>query len=317
MTKCNRIYGPVPSRRLGLSLGVDLIPMKSCPYDCVYCQLGPTRVKTAVRWPYYPKDEILKGVRDWLAVCAPPDFITLAGCGEPTLFEGLGALIREIKAVTTIPVALLTNGALFSDPDVRAEAAEADLVIPSLDAGDEETFQYINQPVDGINLEEVIAGLEAFRGEYRRDIWLEIMILAGYSEVTQRLHDLAKAARRISPDRIQLNTPVRPSARGFAEPVAPWRLEPYCKLFSPTAEVIAEFSRCATSGNSVIEDRSRKLFELLKRRPCSLDDVNASLGLHPNETQKLIQSIESQGRIGRVNKSGRIYYRCLPIAEGE
>jgi len=310
------VYGPVPSRRLGRSLGVDLVPMKHCPYDCIYCQLGPTRTRTRERSPFYPRGEILGEVEERLRSGPRPDYVTLAGCGEPTLYSGLGELTRDIRAMTTVPVALLTNGALFGDPALRSEAAEADLVLPSLDAGDEESFRYVNRPVEGLSLEEVVDGLAAFRREYGGPIWLEIMVLAGYSEVTRRLEDLAKAARRIRPDRIQLNTPVRPAAHAYVEPVPLQRLDSYCALFEPRATVIADFPASAGRPFPGREDLSERLLGLLRRRPCTLADIQAGLGLHPNETEKLIRAHEQAGTVRSVARSGRTFYQCNPN-EGE
>ncbi len=315
MTKQNRIYGPVPSRRLGMSLGVDLIPMKCCPFDCIYCQLGHTQTKTDVRSAYYPREELLFEIEKRLNTCSHMDYITLAGCGEPTLYEGFGDLIGDIKAKTQVPVALLTNGALFTDPVVRSEAAKADLVLPSLDAGDEESFRYINRPLWKLFLQDIIGGLETFRQEYEGPIWLEIMLLAGFSEVTQRLQALAEACRRIGPDRIQLNTPVRPPACNVVEPIPLVRLESYCSLFSPAAEVIADFPWSKSTVTIGDDERSSAILEMLKRRPCTLDDIDISMGLNPNETLKLLQALESRGMIHRLERSGRNFFWTPQKAE--
>ena len=156
-----QIYGPVPSRRLGTSLGVDLVPFKVCSYDCVYCQLGRTRWISCDREAFVPPARLVEEIRQALVQGPLPDVITLAGSGEPTLYEPLGELIRALKTLTGIPVALLTNGALFWKPEVRRDAALADLVLPSLDAGDEATFQAVNRPHPGLTLEETLQGLEA------------------------------------------------------------------------------------------------------------------------------------------------------------
>ena len=172
-----------------------------------------------------------------------PNTITLAGSGEPTLYKALGALIGGIKAKTKVPVALLTNGALFWDPEVRREAALCDLVIPSLDAGEEYFFQWVNRPVEGLTLEKITEGLVLFRNSYQGPIWLEVMVLQGLTEQRRHLRAIAERAEAIRPDKIQLNTPIRPSASDFVFPVGLERLEEFRALFDPKAEVIAQPSK--------------------------------------------------------------------------
>ena len=161
------LFGPVPSRRLGRSLGVDLIPPKTCPYDCIYCEVGPTTCQTGERFSYQT-EAIIEELADYLKdPGVKPDVITLAGSGEPTLNLGLGRIIREIKAMSQIPVAVLTNGALLYLPEVRRELAAADIVLPSLDSAREETYRAINRPLPELPLESLLEGLRAFRQEYR------------------------------------------------------------------------------------------------------------------------------------------------------
>jgi len=156
------VYGPVPSRRLGRSLGVDLVPFKTCSYGCTYCQLGRTKDKTTERREYVPVDGVLDELAEKLRLGPPPDFVGLAGSGEPTLHARIGDLIAGIKNLTSIPVAVLTNGSLLWTPEVRAGLAEADLVMPSLDAGTDRTFQRVNRPHRDISFERMVDGLVAF-----------------------------------------------------------------------------------------------------------------------------------------------------------
>lgn len=182
------VYGPVPSRRLGWSLGVDLVPYKTCTYDCVYCQLGRTTRQTLERGEYVPTSQILEGVERALASLEEhrgrrPDWIGLAGSGEPTLHSHLGEVVAAIKARTNVPVAVLTNGSLLWSRSVRQELAEADLVLPSLDAGDEALFHYVNRPHPDLDFDQVVQGLVDFRREFRRPIWLEVFLLGGVTDV--------------------------------------------------------------------------------------------------------------------------------------
>lgn len=307
------VYGPVPSRRLGGSLGVDVVPLKVCPYDCVYCQLGPTRTLNAERSLYFPVEEILADVDRRLRLWPPPDVITVAGSGEPTLYAGLGALITGIKGMTEIPVALLTNGALFHRADVRAEAARADIVLPSLDAGDQATFRRVNRPVSGLTLQKVVDGLATFRLEYRGQIWLEVMVLAGTTETPERVRAIAALAQRITPDRIQLNTPVRPTFDERAAPVAVERLAELSRLFTPEAEVIAEWGERPDQAARRAPE-SEEILALLRRRPCTVDDVAAGLCLHPNAVVETLAGLEHQGEVHRVLRGGRVFWHAVPGA---
>jgi len=304
-----RVYGPVPSRRLGMSLGVDLVPFKVCPYDCVYCQLGPTRLLSTRRESFFPVPALVEEVRRALDRGPRPDVITLAGSGEPTLYKPLGRLIRSLKAITDIPVVLLTNGALFGDPEIRREAALADRVLPSLDAGDEGLFRIMNRPHESLSLEGVVRGLETFRGEYAGPIWLEVMVVAGLSEGEPRMRLVAEQARRIGPDRIHLNTPVRPSPLGPLAIVSRERLEALCSFFTPVAEVIADFKPGREARAAQAGEMEERLLELLSRRPCTVEDAAAGLAAAPNEVVKALAALESSGRIeSHIHDIRRFYW---------
>jgi wyosine [tRNA(Phe)-imidazoG37] synthetase (radical SAM superfamily) len=306
-----RVYGPVPSRRLGASLGVDVVPMKVCSYDCIYCQLGATRELTRTRREFFPASEVLAEVEERLRRWPPPDVITIAGSGEPTLYAGLGEVIGGIKGMTEIPVALLTNGALFHRPDVRREAARADLVLPSLDAGDEETFRMVNRPAPGLTLEHVVDGLSAFRREYRGKIWLEVMVLAGITDTPASMSAIAKLAGRIAPDRIQLNTPVRPTFNEDAAPVTATRLTELSRMFNPEAEVIAEWSGRRREGATRRAPESDAVLALLQRRPCTVDDIAGGLDLHPNAVLKALGALERDGKVHRVLRDGQVFWHAI------
>ncbi|MCG6963681.1 MAG: radical SAM protein [Acidobacteria bacterium] len=302
---------------MGASLGVDVVPMKVCTYDCIYCQLGPTQTLTTERVAFYPVDEILADVEKWLRSRPAPDVITFAGSGEPTLFSQMGELIREVKGLTRIPLALLTNGSLFHDPDVRRESSCADIVLPSLDAGDEETFQLVNRPAPGLTLDEVTRGLVEFRREYAGEIRLEVMVLDGITDIPDRVAQIARLARRIQPDRIDLNTPVRPTFDERAVPV-PWeRLAELAELFSPVAEVVAE---TGTPGDESAVSRSpqgEEILALLFRRPCTADDIAAGLGLHPVAVMKELALLRRRGQVHRVVRGARVFWHARAEGKGE
>lgn len=177
-------FGPVPSRRLGRSLGVDLVPFKTCSYDCIYCQLGPTTCKTIERKAWVPLEQVVAELPQRLA--SKPDYITLSGSGEPTLHAQLDELIARIKTLTDIPVAVLTNGSMLWQKDLRRQLLRADLVVPSLDAGDETMFQLVNRPHSQISLDKMLNGLVAFRQEFPGAYWLEVMVVGGYTGIIER-----------------------------------------------------------------------------------------------------------------------------------
>ena len=241
----SHLFGPVPSRRLGLSLGVDLIPRKTCPYNCIYCEVGPTTRPTLKRF-HYQAQAIIGELAEYLGQSERQvDFITLAGSGEPTLNLDLGRIIGEIKSMTATPVAVLTNGALLYLPEVRRELAAADVVLPSLDAAREETFQLINRPLAGFSLAQLLAGLTAFRREYRGQLWLEVLLLKGVNDTEAELTALRRVLAELAPDKVQLNTSVRPVVEDWARALTREEMEAAAAFLGPGVEVIASFKGCA------------------------------------------------------------------------
>jgi len=301
------VFGPVPSRRLGRSLGVDLVPFKTCSYDCIYCQLGRTTNKTTERQEWVQLDEVLAELRDKLST--RPDYITLSGSGEPTLFSRTGELIDAIKGMTEVPVAVLTNGSLLWQPEVRRELRAADLVVPSLDAGDEMRYRHINRPCESISFEKMLEGLILFRSEFSGAYWLEVFLLAGYTAIEAEVGKLAECVKRIRPDRVQLNTVTRPPADAFAEAVAPEAMARLAALFTPPAEVIADYR--GVHGQSDFAAGREEILNMLRRRPCSVEDVAHGLGLHINEVIKHVEELNAQGLVEPSLSGGILYYRAV------
>jgi len=298
------VFGPVPSRRLGRSLGVDLVPFKTCSYDCIYCQLGRTTHKTCERKEWVPLDGVLEAVKGKLA--AKPDYITLSGSGEPTLYSRTGELISGIKALTDIPVAVLTNGSLLWLDDVRCELVDADLVIPSLDAGSETIFQAVNRPHAEITFEQMLGGLVEFRQMYKGEYWLEVFLLAGYTTDEPELTRLVECTGRIKPDRIQINTVTRPPAEEFAMAVSRERMEEIAQMFDPPAEVIADFH--SPHYEAEFAAGMQGIINLLLRRPCTIGDIAAGLGMHRNEVVKYVQKLSAEGRLTHRLSGDETYY---------
>ncbi len=304
------LFGPVNSRRLGLSLGVDLIPRKTCPFDCIYCEVGPTTRCTLTRLDYRP-EEILTELKEYFAGHPAPDFITLAGSGEPTLNLGLGRIIAGIKRLTNAPVAVLTNGTLLHLPEVRRDLAAADVVLPSLDAATEETFQTINRPHSGLSLDLLLSGLKALRQNFPGQIWLEVMILKGFNDSETELAALKRAIGVISPDRVQLNTAVRPGVEDYARPLNQDEMEAVAVYLGGGAEVIAASQSAATSA-SPCDDAV--LVEMLARRPMTAADVARALGLPLAWVRQRLLYLCATGRLAGQAHCDQEFYRHVSEA---
>jgi len=300
------VYGPVPSRRLGYSLGIDIIPFKACTFDCIYCQLGSTTQKTIKRKKYFSPKKILSAVKKKLDSGLRIDYITFSGSGEPSLNSDIGKLIREIKKITSIPVAVLTNSSLLSRESVRKDLLAADLVVPSLDAATQNTFAKTTRPHSSLRLEEIIEGLEKFRQEFKGSIWLEIMLVKGVNDSPPHLRRLKEATARIKPEKIHLNTVVRPPAEEFARPLSFKELEKIKKLFGKNAEIIAEFDKKAQKPSS--EDLEKAIISMIQRRPVTLSDISTSLGVHKNEVMKYLNFLIKEGKIQSASHKGLKYY---------
>ncbi len=300
------VFGPVPSRRLGRSLGVDLVPFKHCSYDCIYCQLGRTTRKTIERRTFVPLRSILAELRRKLEECRP-DYITLSGSGEPTLYRPLDRLIGGIKQLTKIPVAVLTNGSLLWQPAVRRELLSADLVVPSLDAGDDAAFQNVNRPHPDIAFDRMVEGLIQFREVYRGTLWLEVFILGGMTAIDSEAAKIAKIARRIRADRIQLNTVTRPPAEEFAFPVPRARMLNLRRLFGRRAAVIADYR--APAGPVAGAGDEAAVMTMLARRPCTLKDIADGLNLHSTQAGKLLEHLLTDHRVEEQRVGCKAYYQ--------
>ncbi len=309
MTTKPLIFGPVPSRRLGLSLGIDLVPFKTCSLDCVYCQLGKTTFHTVERKEYVPLNEVIQQIKQKLSEDVKPDYLTLSGSGEPTLYSKLGQLISSIKEMTEIPVALITNSTLFSDAGVRAEALKTDLVLPSLDACDQRTFDLINRPLAGLNIDNIISGLQKFRNEYTGQIWLEIFFVEGINTKPKHLGRFSEIISIIKPDKVQLNTAVRPTAEYNVGPVSHDKLKMFANQLGADCEVIADYSKLSIGENLQIE--ARDVLAILKRRPCRLEDICSGLNIHKNHAIKALTYLLNQKKITTQEKNKVIFYKVV------
>ncbi len=306
-TNYKHIFGPVPSRRLGYSLGIDLIPFKTCSYDCIYCQLGKTTHNTIQRKVYFPVDEICKEIDKKLKENIKIDYLTLSGSGEPTLYSKIDEIIDFIKIKTKKPVAVLTNGSLLWDKEVQNQIIKADVVIPSLDAPDEDLFRYVNRPNSKLNFNKIINGLIDFRNHYSKKIWLEIFLLDGITAVQSEVKKLADLAAKINPDKIQLNTVARPPAESYyAHAVPKAQMQKLKKYFKGKVEIIADFNKIHDS--LYFKTSKNEIINLLKRRPCSLEDIQGGLNMHKNEVVKHTEDLIKNNIALIKEQNGKQYY---------
>jgi wyosine [tRNA(Phe)-imidazoG37] synthetase (radical SAM superfamily) len=300
------VYGPVASRRLGFSLGVDIIPFKTCTLDCIYCQLGSTGKTSVRRASWFPPEEILAQVRAAIDSGPRIDIITFSGSGEPTLSKDIGFLIREIKKMTPIPVAVLTNGTLFVRKDVRRDLAAADVVVPSLDAVSAALFRRVNRPHASLKNKKIIDGLALFRDEFRGEIRLEVMLIKGFNDSPAAIGAIKAAVARIRPDRIELNTVVRPPADHRAAALSSAELRKVRAKLGPRAEIVASFAKRKQAPAS--GDLERAILTTVGRRPQTAGDVSIALGRHRDEVLKALTSLLGRGRIRKLVHGGKTYF---------
>lgn len=300
------VFGPVPSRRLGLSLGVDLVPHKTCSFDCVYCQVGRTTNQTVSRAEYVPTDKVIRDLETSLASPPCPDHITMSGSGEPTLHSGIGRVIRRAKELDKARVAVLTNGSLLWEKDVRRDIVEADVVLPTLVSAREEIFHRINRPCKSLSLKKILEGYELFRHAFSGEIWLEVFVVAGMNDTEEEILALRNAAERFSPDRVQFNTAVRPPAEEAAAMVPSERLKDLAGIWGEPAEIIASFPQ--SSGERDFRHTENDVLRMLERRPCTSEDIAAGLNMHHNEVMKHVGHLLEKEMILTELRDGKRYY---------
>lgn len=299
------IYGPIPSRRLGRSLGVDPIPLKTCNWNCVYCQLGRTSPLVNERDEYAPAAEIIAELQVALASHQPGeiDFISFVGSGEPTLHSQLGWMICQAKCSTAIPIAVITNGALLYRPEVRADLLPADVIMPTLTAGSATLYQRINRPHPALTFDRLIAGLEALRNEYAGKLWLEVMLINGINDGDASLRELASLVQRIRPDQVHLTLPDRPPSEPWVAPPDRAGLMRALAILGNVASVVhpagADFD---LSGHASLADA---LLAIIIRHPISEQQMIATLQRQaPHDVQSVLSTLAASGQVQIVEQCG-------------
>lgn len=329
------VYGPVPSRRLGRSLGIDPLPVKTCNWNCVYCQLGRTRRLRTEREVFYPAQDILAELQEALrqlgagrGARAPGreiDWITFVGSGEPTLHAQLGELIVGAKRLSPLPVAVITNGSLLHLPELRAELLTADAVMPSVDAGSQELFRRLNRPHSSFSLRQHLGGLEDFRQEYGGKLWVEVMLVEGMNDSSAALEDIARVLQPIRPDAIHLSLPERPPSESWVRPAREECLTRAQAILSDVADVLHP----ALGPFSFSEggDLRQQVEEIVRRHPLQEDvllravatarGTGAAAGSPPGEApDRMIEELVSSGRVQRVRRYGRAFVAAGDLSYG-
>jgi wyosine [tRNA(Phe)-imidazoG37] synthetase (radical SAM superfamily) len=306
----NTLFGPVPSRRLGISLGVDLVPMKTCTLNCIYCECGKTSHLTLERKEYVSFETVKKELTHYLAHHARPDYITFSGSGEPTLNSKIGDVIRFLKdRVPDVPVAVLTNSTLFSQKQVRSDIKNAVVVIPSLDAATEKIFNKINRPSPHLNVDTIVDGLIRFRKEYNGKIWLEVFIISGMNDTIAELNALKLVIGKIKPDQVHLNTLDRPGSVSTLRAATREELERVLNVFQMENAAIVADPPEHKALFAYRKDTAAAILGTIARRPCTSKDLSEILGLQVNELDTYLKSLEADEKIKAVKQKRGLFYQ--------
>ncbi len=304
------LFGPVPSRRLGRSLGVDPVPLKTCTWNCVYCQLGRTSRLTVEREEYVPAGEILEEARKVVEEKGRDsmDWVTILGSGEPTLNSGLGRLVAGLKEVTSRPLAVITNGSLLFMPQVRADLLGADAVLPSLDAGDAALHKKIHRHHPRCSFERHLEGLKAFREEYGGKLWVEVMLMDGLNDTPEALESLARRLEEVRPDQVHLLVPDRPPSEEWVRPPGPEALERAKKILGGAAQVLSLYDPAnfdLSGGRGLVE----AILDVIQRHPMKEEELLGALERYaPGRAREVLSDLQKTGRARLVTRLGERFW---------
>lgn len=300
------IFGPVPSRRFGRSLGIDLTPLKTCSQDCVFCQLGPTTKKTITRRAFVPLDAVRREVDRWCDTGDWARYITLSGSGEPTLHTQFGEVLDHIRTTAKAPAVLLTNGSLLWSAEVREAACRADIVKISLSAWDQVSFQRVNRPHPRLAFDRIVAGIHRFRAAYSGQLWLEVFLIRNWNTLADSVARIAAIADRIQPDRIHLNTVARPPALAGLQPLPDDEMKALAELFHPKAELPE--TPVDTTGSPSSAELAEAILDMVARRPCTAGQIAGAFGANTVEVVKILSAFTRNGRIAVQPMDGKNYF---------
>jgi wyosine [tRNA(Phe)-imidazoG37] synthetase (radical SAM superfamily) len=310
------VFGPVRSRRLGRSLGIDPIPLKTCNWNCVYCQLGRTIPLSHVRREYCPAVEIVAELQPVLVNHSPDiDWITIVGSGEPTLHSQLGWLIRRAKALTSIPVAVITNGSLLYRPEVREELSVADAVLPTLDAGTDSLYRAINRPYPEFTFPQLIDGLVEFRHDYAGKLWIEVMLVSGLNDSEAALKDLATSLCGIEPDEVHISLPLRPPAETWVEAAGSVATARAAAILGAVARILPSIPEGADL--SISDDLPNAVLAVISRHPMEEQELVRTLERwNPGKACEALETLEASGRAQVVARFGRRFWSASAARYG-
>ncbi len=303
------VFGPVFSRRLGLSLGVDLVPHKVCSMDCLYCEVGPTTEKTLERAEYVPLSGVISELKDYLSFKPEIDYITFSGYGEPTLFSRLGELVDFLKENYSYRLALLTNASLLKRDDVLGEVKRIDVVLPSLDAGSEEVFRKLNRPVASLRLADVVEGIGRLIEETPCKVWIETLFVKGVNDSPEEVERIGELIHKLKPHKWQLNTVARPPAYGV-EGLSYGELEEIARRVGyPATEIVAKGT--ARRKKVPISRLKEEIYEIVVRRPCPVEELCDALGALREEVEEAVEELIREGKVKEVFFGGEPYVKGI------
>lgn len=307
--KTKRVFGPVLSKRLGNSLGIDVIPHKTCSYNCIYCQLGSEENTITDLTNYYSVDEIIYELKEALLNNKNIDYITFTGSGEPTLYKDLKKLIYEIKQITDIPVCIITNGSLLYKQEMRSNLLLADLIIPSLDAGNEETFKLIDNPNKEIDFDKMVEGLIEFKKVFKGEYWLEIFLLKDINDNEDELDDIIKIVKKIKPDRIQLITATRRVANEKAKALSDEELKKIKKYFNSKCDIEIDIPNISENhkGNTRILTED-DIVNFLIRQPDTAYIIAKSFNENERKIKELLDLLIKKNKVREEIVNGVVSY---------
>ncbi len=307
------VFGPVPSRRLGQSLGIDPVPLKTCNWNCVYCQLGRTRPLTNERKNFFPPEEIIDQVKEALEAHKPGeiDWVTFVGSGETTLHASLGVMIRRVKVLTKIPVAVITNGSLLYLPEVRQELVEADAVLPTLDAGNAILYRKINRPHPAITFNRIIDGLISFREAYQGKLWIEVMLIKDINDTEVELNKIAAKLICIHPDEVHIVLPDRPPSEPWVRPTDEEGLLRAQAILGNIARVV--HLAAGTFDLSGSEDLVDAIVGIVTRHPMRETELIETLAHWSQENVvDTLNRLEQSGKAQVIKRYGVRFWSAMP-----
>ncbi len=309
------IFGPVPSRRLGNSLGIDLLVKKICSFDCPYCEVGNTVIKTDKREEYVPFNEVLDELKEYLySNFNTIDFITFSGSGEPTLYSRLGEMINEIKKMSDIPIAVITNSSTITDNSVFNDLLLADLVMPSIDAIEPNMVKKINNPLPKFSMNKIVEGLAKFNRVYKGKLWLEILVCKGINDKPSDFKKLKEVVDKIAPSVTLINTVARPSMSGSVSPISKDTISEIIEIIGETAKDIKPYSIKSDNFEHNINSKSNEskealVYSLLRIRSCHFDEICHSTSISSYKLKNILDQLNEQDQISTYLFENVIYYK--------